>query len=240
MLISLPGSSTSNPIYRSLTQTQEQLFEALILLSFGQSRNRAADDGAGFEISENLDAQLRSLNQEQRNVFDGICVLQIADGSLELTDDDLSRMRTLALQASFGALADVDRARIQAEFERLRAGIDITANTTEFNGRKLLDGSLTTRGISFPVGTENTPADAIEITVGAATGSSLGINEVSVSTASNAQKALFKIDAAIQKVSTARSHLGAIFNRFQSAVDNLSVAAEKFFTPVAPSLLGKE
>jgi flagellin len=230
MPISLPGTgnSTISPTHRSLTQAQNKLSEALAKLSSGQSINSAADDAAGLAISENLRAQLRSLNQAQRNAFDGISVVQIADSALGGSNDALMRMRELAMQASNGALSDSERANIQTEFSQLSASIDNTATNTEFNGQKLLDGSLSTSGLSFQVGIQNTPADSIEIKVGSATSDSLGIGDLSVSAASDAQNALAGIDAAMQKINETRSDLGTSANRLQSAVSNLSIAAENY------------
>lgn len=110
-------------------------------LSSGLRINRASDDAAGLAISEKMRGQIRGLNQAVRNAQDGISLIQTAEGSLNETHSILQRMRELAVQAANDTLTASDRVEIQKEMDQLRTEIDRIANTTEFNTKKLLDGT---------------------------------------------------------------------------------------------------
>ncbi|MCL5256748.1 MAG: flagellin [Chloroflexi bacterium] len=124
-------------------------------LSSGLRINRAGDDAAGLSISEKLRAQINGLNQASRNSQDGISMIQTAEGSLNEVHSLLQRMRELAVQAGNETLSDSDRTAIGDELYALRSEIDRIGNTTKFNGKSLLNGSLTTSlagGSSVAVG----------------------------------------------------------------------------------------
>ncbi|MEG1797966.1 MAG: hypothetical protein RR262_15845, partial [Clostridium sp.] len=112
-------------------------------LSSGLRINRAGDDAAGLAISEKMRGQIRGLDQASRNAQDGISLIQTAEGALNETQAILQRMKELSTQSSNGTLDDgVDRAAIQTEVTKLNEEIDRIASTTNFNGKKLLDGSI--------------------------------------------------------------------------------------------------
>src|SRR4051794_6041501 len=113
-------------------------------LSSGLRINRAADDAAGLSISEKLRGQSRGLNQAIRNAQDGISMIQTAEGGLNETHSILQRMRELAVQGANDTLTDTDRGAIASELTALRSEIDRIAGNTEFNTKKLLNGSLST------------------------------------------------------------------------------------------------
>ncbi|MGD8190962.1 flagellin [Brevibacillus ginsengisoli] len=110
-------------------------------LSSGLRINKASDDAAGLAISEKMRAQIRGLSQGQRNIQDGVSLIQTAEGALGNIHDNLQRMRELAVQAANDTLTDTDRQNIQEEIVQLKSGIDKIAHNTEFNGMKLLNGS---------------------------------------------------------------------------------------------------
>lgn len=126
----------------SLRKTQSRVDSTMERLSSGLRINRAADDAAGLAISEKLRTQVNGLNQAQRNVQDGVSVMQTADGGLNETHAILQRMRTLAVQAANGTNSEENLRQIQAEMDELTAEIDGIASGSEFNGRDLLDGSF--------------------------------------------------------------------------------------------------
>ena len=129
--------------YNNLRKTQGRIDSALEKLSSGLRINRAADDAAGLAISEKLRGQVNGLNQAQRNVQDGISVMQTADGGLNETHAILQRMRTLAVQAAnSGVMSKDDLRAIQVEMTQLTADIDRIAYGSDFNGMPLLDGSF--------------------------------------------------------------------------------------------------
>jgi flagellin len=226
--------------YRNLNTTQASQSKSLEKLSSGLRINRAADDAAGLAISEGLRSQINGTKQAVRNAQDGISVVQTAEGALTETHSILQRMRTLAVQASNdGGLSDTAKQNIQDEIGELTTELDRIASTTEFNGKKLLDGSYTG---TFQVGANT--GDANQITVDLSTtalaslgvtgvsgtsglsANGLGISGIDVTSTTGAASAIDDIDAAIQGVSAARSKLGAIQNRLDHTINNLSVASE--------------
>ena len=127
--------------YRMLTWNNSQVSKNLEKLSSGLRINRAADDAAGLVISEKMRAQIKGLDQATRNAQDGISMVQTAEGALSETHSILQRMRELAVQAANDTYTSNDRTAIQQEINQLKDEVNRIANTTEFNTKKLLDGS---------------------------------------------------------------------------------------------------
>ena len=127
--------------YNSLTSTNNALQKSINKLSMGLRINSAADDAAGLAISEKMRAQIRGLDQAVRNSQDGISMIQTAEGALNETHSILQRMRELGVQAANDTLTSQDRRYIQDEVEQLKQEVDRIASTTQFNKKKLLDGS---------------------------------------------------------------------------------------------------
>ena len=163
--------------YRNLAVTDGQMSKSLEKLSSGFRINRAADDAAGLAISEGLRSQIGGLKVAVRNTQDGISVVQTAEGALTETHSILQRMRDLSVQASnTGGLNDDAKGNIQSEIIQLKAELDRIANTTTFNGKKLLDGSFTA---NFQVGSN--AGETIGVNIATAMGSSgLGVSGVDV------------------------------------------------------------
>jgi len=217
---------------RNLARTQLDLERSLDRLSSGLRITRAGDDAAGLAISENLRAQVRGLSQAQRNANDGISVIQTAEGALNEISNILIRLRELAVQsASTAGISNSERSFLQNEFSSLQSEVTRIANSTQFGGRTLLDGSLSGsgNGLTFQVGIfNNASVDRFTLDIGNATSSGLAIqaSQAAVSTAAAAQTALATIDTALTSVSTLRGNLGASQNRLQSTINNLSVSIE--------------
>jgi flagellin-like hook-associated protein FlgL len=170
--------------YRNLSVTDGQMSKSLEKLSSGFRINRAADDAAGLAISEGLRSQIGGLKVAVRNTQDGISVVQTAEGALTETHSILQRMRDLSVQASNdGGLNDDAKGNIQSEIGQLKSELDRIANTTTFNGKKLLDGSF---NASFQVGAN--AGETIGVSIATAMGTSgLGVSGVDVTAvASNA------------------------------------------------------
>jgi len=211
---------------RNMMRTQNSLNTSLSRLSSGMRITAAKDDAAGLAISEKLKAQIRGLSQSERNANDGISLVQTAEGALNEVSGALVRMRELAVQASTGTLGDEERGYLNNEFSALMTEIDRIANVTEFNGKYLLNGAAST-GVSFQVGLNNVAAnDRISVSIGATSATSLSINTQSISAASKAQNSLSALDDAIKSVSGTRGDLGAVQNRLQITVNNLSTQRE--------------
>lgn len=216
---------------RNVKNTQNSLGSAVERLSSGLRINSAKDDAAGMAISMKLTAHVRSLNQAVRNAQDGISVVQTAEGGMNEVHNILTRMRELSQQASTGILATSDRAALNQEFQDLKSEITRISDTTEFNGLKLLDGSLSTNGVSLQVGINNTADDRITVSGGSFDdigASALGLSSTvsSIDSAANAQSMLALVDTAIGTVSTRRGNLGAVQNRLGSTIANLEIASE--------------
>lgn len=127
--------------YNSLSATNNDLQKSINKLSTGLRINSAADDAAGLAISEKMRAQIRGLDQAVRNSQDGISMIQTAEGALNETHSILQRMRELSVQAANDTLTQQDRSYIQDEIEQLKDEINRISSTTQFNKKKLLDGS---------------------------------------------------------------------------------------------------
>jgi flagellin len=134
----------------SLTSSGSQLSTALQQLSSGLRINTAADDAAGFAISQSMTSQINGINQAARNANDGVSLAQTASGSLQEVVNDLQTMRDLAVQSLNATNSSIDRSDLDAQFQQLKLDIDSVATQTQFNGVNLLDGTF--QGASFQVG----------------------------------------------------------------------------------------
>jgi len=152
---------------RNLGKTQGMLTKSLQRLSSGLRINSAKDDAAGFAIANRMNAQTRGLNQAVRNVNDGISLAQTAEGALQETTNILLRMRDLAIQSANDTNTATDRASLQSELNQLQQELTRIADSTTFNGTKILDGSLT--GAQFQVGAEANQTMSISISDSRAT-----------------------------------------------------------------------
>lgn len=212
---------------RHLMGTKLALDKSFEKLSSGFRINRAGDDAAGLAISENLRAQIRGLKQAQRNAQDGVSLVQVAEGGLNESSNILIRLRELAVQASSDTIGPVERQFLNVEYDQLVSEIDRIADVTEFNGTPLLSG--TGAILDFQIGIRNDPMlDRLSFDASKADANSaaLGVNLTSVADKASAQNALSAIDSAIMSVSAMRADFGAIQNRLQSTINNLSIATE--------------
>lgn len=212
---------------RNLMGTKLSLDKNLERLSSGFRINRAGDDAAGLAISENLRAQIRGLKQAARNAQDGVSLVQVAEGGLNEVSNILIRLRELAVQAASDTVGPVERQFLNVEYDQLVSEIDRVADGTEFNGTSLLSG--TGAILDFQVGTRNDPnIDRLSFDASKADANSaaLGINLTSVADKASAQNSLGAIDSAIVSVSAMRADFGAVQNRLQSTINNVSIALE--------------
>lgn len=231
MSISVLTNVASLNAQRNLAATQTALAASVGRLSSGMRINMAADDAAGLGISENLQANIRSLAQAQRNANDGISLTQVAEGSMNDMQGIVTRMRELAVQSANGTLGATERGYIQSEFKELSKEVDRISKVTNFNGQQLIDGTAA-KGLTFQIGINKSANDEITVSIATLTTSTLGstgaakITAASLSTATNAKTAIATFDAAIRMLSQSRAVLGATQNRMTVTVSNLSVAHE--------------
>ena len=196
-------------------------------LSSGERINRAGDDAAGLAISENLRAQIRGLGQASRNAEDGISLVQIAEGALAGVADNLVRLRELSVQAASDTIGDDERQLSNIEFQQQIEEIDRTANSTQFNGVNLLNG--TGMALDIQIGPRNDPiSDRLTFDAAAADVNSdaLGLDTLNIMEKVAAQNTLDIIDRAIFKVSGIRANFGALQNRLQSVANNIAISTE--------------
>jgi len=217
--------------WRSLAQTDSALGKSLEKLSSGFRINRAGDDAAGLAISEKMRAQIKGLNMAARNAQDGISMIQTAEGALAESHSILQRMRELLIQANNGindGETDGDLQKIQDEIKQLQSELTGISDRTEFNGKKLLDGSL---NVNFQIGANANQTLNIKIDTDM-DAAGLGVNVTAVDVTKfdisgmEFNKQLQAIDAAINTVSEKRSYLGANQNRLEHTIVNLQTAAE--------------
>ena len=220
---------------RILGNNNENLARSIERISSGIRINRGADDPAGLAISEALRSDIRALRQAIRNANDGISLINVTEGALNEQSSILLRLRELSSQASTGTVGSTERATIQLEFTALRNELDRIAATTEWNGQKLVDGSLastvsSTNQLFIQVGLDSGAASRInlneQIDLTAVTSSSLGIDSLSVTSAAGALLALDFINTSIATVTQSRGKVGAMQNRLLRTVSNLSTSTE--------------
>ena len=205
-------------------------------ISSGIRINRAADDAAGLAISEGLRSDIRALRQAVRNASDGISLLNVTEGALNEQSGILIRLRELASQAATGTVGSTERQTIQLEFSALRSELDRITATTEFNGTKLIDGTLASsvansdNHILIQLGIDNTVNSRLnlnnEINLKAVSSTVLQIHELSVTGAVQALTALDTINDAISSITESRGKVGAVQNRLTRSIANLSVSVE--------------
>jgi flagellin len=209
---------------RQLFNSGQALNSSFEKLSSGFRINRAADDAAGLQISERLTTQVQGLDQAVRNANDAISLTQTAEGALGEVTNSLQRIRTLAVQSQNGINSSSDRLALQKEVSALKSEITRISTDTQFGKTNLLTGSFSA---TFLVGANG--GQTIDVGLGQAGGygaSGLSISGTTVATVSGASAALTSIDAAISTIGGARADLGALQNRFQSTIRNLSNISE--------------
>ncbi len=210
---------------RSLSTTTERLQANYRRLSTGLRISTASDDAAGLAISERFRAQIRSTNQAIRNAQDGISLTQTGEGALNEVSSILIRMRELSIQAANGTVSAADRANLDQEFSDLINEIDRIAQSTTFNGVRLLDGTGST--ITFQVGTGTTSGiDTIQLSTSDTLASTLGLSSLDIGSGGNPSLAITSLDTAINAVSRVRGQFGAAQNRLTTTIANLQIQSE--------------
>jgi flagellin len=241
MALSLSYSSIANILNSSYQASINSVSESLERLSTGLRINSASDDPAGFTVSDYLRGESAALNQAKSNATDALSLLQTADGSLDVISEKLIRMKELAEQASTATYTQSQRLILQSEFEIMAAEIDRIASNTEFNGIKLLNGNLSSSALRQTASGWNEPAGGLEIQVGTGndTDDSYFINidnvstselfsgsSVAISTQELASSALNLINTAIINKNNTQSWVGALENRLEGTIDNLTAQYE--------------
>ena len=212
--------------HRQLSTTASKAAKSMEKLSSGYRINRAADDAAGLAISEKMRAQIGGLAQANRNAQDGVSLVQTAEGALNEVHSMLQRVRDLKVQYLNGTLDADDKKSIVAEVTQLADEIGEIASKTEFNGINLLGGTGGSGGvISFQVGANTDETVSVTTRDIAGVSGTGGIDGVS-DTAGWEAIDLDAIDTAINNISTLRSEFGAVQNRLEHRMANLTAYQE--------------
>ena len=218
------SSITAQAALRNSRASTEKAMERL---STGLKINRGGDDAAGLAISSRMTSQIRGLSTAVKNANDGISLASVADGALGEVENMLQRIRELAIQSLNDTNSSEDRGYLDSEVKQLAEEIDRIANTTNFNGKNLFD---TTAGLTLKIkagASASNAAEDISITLKSMDTADLGdattdISAASVANVADAAKALSAVDAAIKQVVEQRSDLGAVSNRLEHTVSNLT------------------
>lgn len=215
--------------YSRLTAANTAKTNSLEKLSSGSRINKAGDDAAGLAISEKMKSQIGGLTQAKRNAQDGISLVQTAEGALNESHSILERMRDLAVQGANDTLTSTDRGSINKELKALHEELTRIADTTEFNTKNLLGKE--DNGFTFQIGANE--QQTLIVTIQNMCGTSLlgsTAEQFSITSgATNVRKAsgmISHIDKAIAKVSDQRAALGAVQNRLEHTINNLTATNE--------------
>lgn len=204
--------------HRNLAGTSHHLGKSMERLSSGYRINRAADDAAGLAISERLRSQVRGISQAQRNAQDAVSLVQTAEGSLDEVHSMLQRVRELAVQHKNGSLSADNKLAIQSEINQLASEVERIGTSSEFNGIKLLNDKATV--VTFQVGANDGEAIAVSMI---SLGEAVPAAAFNLATPATDIK---EIDDAIGAISTQRAQFGAVQNRLEHTLNNLSVYQE--------------
>ncbi len=213
---------------RNLSVNNKQMDKSMEKLSSGYRINRAADDAAGLAISEKMRGQIGGLEMASKNAQDGISMIQTAEGALQESHAILQRMRDLSVQAANDTNTSSDRSQLQKEVSQLTSEISRIANQTEFNTKKMLEGSLASGNeVTFQIGANS--GQNMEVAISTMTADALGsgnLSAVDISTQTGANSAISIIDTALNEVSDQRADLGAVQNRLEHTIKNLDASRE--------------
>ena len=189
-------------------------------LSTGLRITKAGDDAAGLAVSEKMRAQIRGMEQAERNVQDGISLVQTAEGALEEAGNIAQRMRELGIQAGNSTLSDKDREKIKEELKQLQEEMVQIGEETKFNGNALLEGTNTDFTIQAGAGTE-TRTITMENLKDIADNISTDVSDTTT-----AATVVENVDTALEAINTARANLGAMQNRLEYTSSNLTTSTE--------------
>jgi len=229
MPIRIFNNLSSSIAQNRLDVNNRNLGESIGRVASGDRETGATDKS----ISELLRSDARTLRQSARNLNDGISLINVAEGGLNEQSGILIRIREI-LSSADGALGETERGALQLEIDSLRNEFNRISNTAEFNGQKLLDGSLAsdvaTNHVVVVVGLdsqENGRIDLNEVAnVGSTDTTTLDLNSISVANFEEAVSGIAKVEDALTKISTYRASIGATQNRFTRALNNLNIAVE--------------
>jgi len=217
MALKIFTNISSQNSQRAMSINSARLGSALERIATGIRLQRSGDDIAAMSVSQSLRGDVAALRQGAKNLNDGISLIQTADGALSEQASILIRLREITSQSATGTIGDTERATVQLEFSSLRAEFDRIANSTEFNGQKLLDGTLAASSsdtVVLQLGVDSSDDNRFDlnqkINLTAITSSALGFSTDSIATDTGALTAMANLTTAIEKLSAIRGRVGAV------------------------------
>ncbi|MFV3406112.1 MULTISPECIES: flagellin domain-containing protein [Pseudomonas] len=228
MALTVNTNTTSLGVQKNLNRATDALSTSMSRLSSGLKINSAKDDAAGLQIATRMTSQIRGQTMAIKNANDGISIAQTAEGAMQEQTNILQRMRELAVQSRNDSNSTEDRIALNKEFAQMSDELTRIANSTQLNGKNLLDGSA--GKMTFQVGSNSGADNQISITLDSGfDAATLSVDSATIaitgSTSDEAEAsmnaALDAIDAALQTINTTRADLGASQNRLTSTINNL-------------------
>lgn len=206
----------------NLSKSQSSLQTSMERLSSGLRINSAKDDAAGQAIANKMSAQITGMNQASRNANDGISLVQTMEGGLNQINDNLQRIRELAVQGANDTNTLADRSAIKTEIGERIAEIDRIAGSANFNGTNLLNGAA---ALNIQVGANTDAGDVITVSTVDATTATLGVTAPATDDHAGYQALIDQVDTATGTLDTHRATLGSTLNRFDSVIENLATTS---------------
>jgi len=218
---------------RLLGENNNKLSQVFSRISSGQRILKSSDDSAGLMTSESLKSDVRTLRQGVRNLNEGISLLNVVDGAINEEVSILIRMRELSQQSSTGTIGETERQSTNLEFGAMKTELNRISKTTEYNGIKLLDGSLSSTAsnhISIQFGLDSKEVSNINlnrvVNVTSLTALSLNLNSLSIDTQDGAVKANGALETTMNSLNKIRGRLGSTQNRLERSLNNTLTTAE--------------
>ena len=206
----------------SLDKVQRDMDQSIARLSSGKRITRAADDAAGLAISGRMESQIRGLNMSVRNIKDGQSLVDTSEGAMQEISSILQRMRELAVQASGGTTSNADMDFLNLEVKQLVKEIDAISSNTKFNDTTLLTGAAFVFYADIDINGSTVTAIASDMTASAIAVSIKAVSIGAGKTQAKLSLVISAIDNAISTVALKRATMGAVSNRFDHIVDNIS------------------
>ena len=214
---------------RNLFNAGKTLNTSMNRLSSGLRINTAADDAAGTALSEKITTQVNASDIAKRNIQTGMNLIQTAEADLTVIQENLQRMRDLAVQSANGVYSTAERQTLDAEFKNRAAEINRIASSSSFSDIKLLDGTTPT-DITLQIGTNNSGDDQLNISNifknFKAGQNSMPATDSSITTATKAREQITAMDTAINSISTVRADMGATLNRLEGSITRVDTRKE--------------
>ncbi|KPX43957.1 Flagellin, C-terminal:Flagellin, N-terminal [Pseudomonas syringae pv. helianthi] len=227
MALTVNTNVTSLSVQKNLSRASDALSTSMGRLSAGLKIMSSKDDAAGLNIATKINSQIKGQTMAIKNANDGMSIAQTAEGALQESTNILQRMRELAVQSRNDSNSATDRVALNKEFTQMSSELTRIANSTNLNGKNLIDGSAST--MTFQVGSNSGASNQISLSLSASfDANTLGVGSAitivgsdSAAAEANFSASIAAIDSALQTINNTRSDLGAAQNRLSSTISNL-------------------